>query len=69
MCTNLLFHEGISNSSAELMGSELGNVGGSCRKVCISLKCVFVCVCVVSLRLGVFLKCVERVCTVFFRRA
>ena len=45
MCTNLLFHEGISNSSAELMGSELGNVGGSCRKVCISLKCVFVCVC------------------------
>ena len=43
MCTNLLFHEGISNSSAELMGAELGNVGGSSRRVCIFLKCVSVC--------------------------
>lgn len=43
MCTNLLFHEGISNSSAELMGAELGNVGGSSRRVRICLKCVSVC--------------------------
>lgn len=65
MCTNLLFHEGISNSSAELMGAELGNVGGSSRGVCRFLKCVSVCV--LSFRFSAFLKCVGRVCTVFLK--